>query len=265
PYYYRHSNFQNWFTKENTDPFTYIGCHYVDQVYFITGLRPIEVAVRGVEGKFPNGNAGYLWASGQVVFENGAILHVLTGLGYPDRGAGTNDQGICMFCEGPDCGALIKHDDQFRGVSYGYIDDDRGAHFRFINPDYFRLVPWGGEGLRPVGYGYESIEASVQAAVRIEQATRDLAPDEVLAQRQAMLAQIDQQGLIATPANSMINELTTEAARLSIQRDGLPVRIEYEPSPRIHPRCGEGADGRRQQEKINHRGTETQRNIEGRG
>ena len=38
PYYYRHSNFQNWFTKENSDPFTYIGCHYVDLVYFITGL-----------------------------------------------------------------------------------------------------------------------------------------------------------------------------------------------------------------------------------
>src|SRR5690606_33760785 len=40
PYYYRRSNFQNWFTKEQADPFTYVGCHYVDQVYFITGLRP---------------------------------------------------------------------------------------------------------------------------------------------------------------------------------------------------------------------------------
>ena len=100
PYYYRHSNFQNWFTKENSDPFTYIGCHYVDLVYFITGLRPVEVSVRGVEGKFPNGNAGYLWSLGQVVWENGAILSVLNGLGYPDEGPGTNDQGLCMFCEG---------------------------------------------------------------------------------------------------------------------------------------------------------------------
>ncbi|HOL50283.1 MAG TPA: Gfo/Idh/MocA family oxidoreductase, partial [bacterium] len=36
PYYYRHSNFQNWFTVDRTDPFVYIGCHYVDLVYFIT-------------------------------------------------------------------------------------------------------------------------------------------------------------------------------------------------------------------------------------
>ena len=28
PYYYRHSNFQNWFTVENSDMFTYVGCHY---------------------------------------------------------------------------------------------------------------------------------------------------------------------------------------------------------------------------------------------
>ena len=102
PYYYRHSNFQNWFTKENSDPFTYIGCHYVDLVYFITGLRPVEVSVRGVEGAFPNGKIGYLWSAGQVVWENGAILSVVNGLGYPDEGAGTNDQALCMFCEGVD-------------------------------------------------------------------------------------------------------------------------------------------------------------------
>ena len=31
-WYYRHSNFQNWMTTENSDAFTYIGCHYVDLV-----------------------------------------------------------------------------------------------------------------------------------------------------------------------------------------------------------------------------------------
>jgi D-galacturonate reductase len=36
-WYYRHSNFQNWFTTDATDAFTYIGCHYVDLVHFITG------------------------------------------------------------------------------------------------------------------------------------------------------------------------------------------------------------------------------------
>ncbi len=235
PYYYRHSNFQNWFTKENSDPFTYIGCHYVDLVYFITGLRPVEVSVRGVEGTFPNGKPGYLWSTGQVVWENGAVLNVVNGLGYPDEGPGTNDQGLCMFCEGTDRGSLIRHDDQFRGVSHGYVDRQAGAAFRFINPDYFRLVPWQGDGLKPVGYGYDSVEGIVEAAVRVRAAGSGLDAGD-LAKRQAVLAEIDHRGILATPANSFINELVVEAARMSILNDGRHVAIDYEPAPSVRLR-----------------------------
>lgn len=236
PYYYRHSNFQNWFTKENSDPFTYIGCHYVDLVYFITGLRPVEVSVRGVEGKFPNGNVGYLWSLGQVVWENGAILSLLNGLGYPDEGAGTNDQGMCLFCEGNDCGGMIRHDDQFRGVSHGYVDRTSGAAFRFVSPDYFRLVAWEGEGLKPVGYGYDSVEANVASALRVNIAAAGLEGDAALIARQKVLHEIDQRGIIATPANSYINELVTEATRMSILEDGRHVEIDYRGTPSVRMR-----------------------------
>jgi D-galacturonate reductase len=235
PYCYRHSNFQNWFTKDKSDPFTYVGCHYVDLVHFITGLRPVEVSVRGVEGAFPNGNLGYLWAQGRVVWENGALLSVTNGLGYPDEAGGTNDQGLAMYCEGEHCAAILKHDDQFRGVQHGYIDRLAGARFRFISPDYFRLVPWEGEGLKPVGYGFESIEALVRAARRVNSAAGGRRSESALAARQNVLTEIDQCGLLATPGNSWINELVTEAARLSLARDGQPVGIEHEPAPRLRP------------------------------
>ncbi len=233
PYYYRHSNFQNWFTKENSDPFTYVGCHYVDQVYFITGLRPVEVSVRGVEGRFPNGNLGYLWAAGRVVWENGAVLSVTDGLGYPDQAAGTNDQCLVMYCEGDDCGAIIEHNDQFRGVSHGYVDRQSGAAFRYVSPDYFRLVPWEGEGLKPVGYGFESIESIVLGAHRVNGAADGCTGDQALAARKQALEATDARGLLATPANSYINELVTEAARLSIARDGHPAVIQYDPAPTV--------------------------------
>ena len=228
PWYYRHSNFQNWFTRENTDPFTYIGCHYVDLVWFITGLRPVEVSVRGVEGTFPNGNVGFLWAHGRVAWENGAVLGVLTGLGYPDEGAGTNDQGMVLYGEGADCGTIIDHNDQFRGCSYGYSDKNSGAAFRFINPDYFRLVPYQGPGLKPVGYGFESIEANVQAAVRVRDAGEDLE------KRRGIIREIDEKGIVATPANSSINELTTEAVRMSILNGGKPAAIDWTGNPSVN-------------------------------
>ncbi|MFC1597510.1 Gfo/Idh/MocA family protein [Planctomycetota bacterium] len=236
PYYYRHSNFQNWFTKENSDPFTYVGCHYVDLVYFITGLKPVEVSVRGVEGTFPNGNVGYMWAAGQVVWENGAVMSVSDGLGYPDDAAGSNDQCLVMYCEGDDCGAILKHDDQFRGVRHGYVDLQAGAKFRFVSPDYFRMVPWDGEGLKPVGYGFESIEAITLSAIHVNQAAAGLTVAEALTARQKLLEEIDARGILATPANSFINELVTEAARLSIAREGEPVVIEYSEPPRVRLR-----------------------------
>ncbi len=59
-YHFRLSNFQNWFTCNRTEPLTYIGCHYVDPVHLITGLKPVGVSVHGVKGRLPNGNEAYL-------------------------------------------------------------------------------------------------------------------------------------------------------------------------------------------------------------
>jgi len=227
PYYYRRSNFQNWFTVDRTDPFTYIGCHYVDLVYFITGLRPVEVSVRGVRGRFPNGNEGFLWSHGAVRWENGALLSVVNGLGYPDLAAGSNDQGLVMYCEGEGRTGMIRHDDHDRGVGLAYLDGSGpgGSHFNYVSPDYLRLVPWDGPGFRPVGYGYESVEASILTMARIEAAVRGMDPGRSLAERRRLLAEVDERGIIATPANSSINELVVEAARKSILADGVAARL----------------------------------------
>ncbi|MCX7032116.1 MAG: Gfo/Idh/MocA family oxidoreductase [Spirochaetes bacterium] len=227
PYYYRNSNFQNWFTVDRTDPFTYIGCHYVDLVYFITGLQPVEVSVRGVRGRFPNGNEGFLWSHGTVRWENGALLSVVNGLGYPDLAAGSNDQGLVMYCEGDGRTGMIRHDDHDRGVSLAYLDGSGpgGSHFNYVSPDYLRLVPWEGPGFRPVGYGYDSVEASILTMARIEGAVRGMDPGRSLAERRRMLAEVDERGILATPANSSVNELVVEAARKSILADGAAVRI----------------------------------------
>ncbi|HPP66801.1 MAG TPA: Gfo/Idh/MocA family oxidoreductase, partial [bacterium] len=230
PYYYRYSNFQNWFTIDRTDPFVYIGCHYIDLVYFITGLKPIEVSVEGVRGKFPNGNEGFLWSDARVRFENKAILSVTNGLGYPDAGAGSNDQGLVMYCEGNGKTGMIKHDDQYRGVAYCYLENigPGGSAYNYVNPDFFRFVPWEGEGYKPVGYGVDSVSAIIGSIKYIEDTCGDN-----LQQRRNAIEEINKKGIIATPANSFINELVVEAGRLSILNDGRPVKIPYEPTPHI--------------------------------
>ena len=227
PYYYRFSNFQNWFTCAHTDPFTYIGCHYVDLVYFITGLKPVEVSVQGVKGKFPNGNEAYLWSHGRVTWENGALLSVVNGLGYPDAAAGSNDQGLIMYCEGQGQTGLIFHDDHNRGVAYSYLEGigPGGSKYNYVSPDFFRFVPWEGPGYKPIGYGYESVAGITESVQRMAKETAGLAPGAALERRRQFLREVDARGLIATPANSSINELVVEAARKSIVQGAAPVRI----------------------------------------
>jgi hypothetical protein len=235
PYYYRHSNFQNWFTCDQTDPFVYVGCHYVDLVYFITGLKPVALSVSGVKGRFPNGKEGYFWANGRVRFENGALLTVTDGLGYPDAAAGSNDQGLLMYCEGKNACGMIQHNDQDRGVRHSYLENIGcgGSKYNYVSPDFYRLVPWEGPGFKPVGYGYDSIAANLDAMGRIETETADLPEKRAIVRRRKLVAEIDRQGLLATPANSYINELVVEAARLSIVNDGAWTDIRYRPSPQV--------------------------------
>jgi len=236
PYYYRNSNFQNWCTCENTDMFTYVGCHYVDQVHFITGLMPRSVSVYGIADKYPNGREGYLWTDARVIWENDACLHVTNVMGYPDEGPGGNFQGLRMYCAGKDCAGMLVHNDQFRGIEHCYVrrgNEPGDTYYAQPSPDYFRYVDLGGPGLTPVGYGYRSIEYIVKNIIRCQDAASSANDKEALAQRQKMIKQFDQDGIMATPANSSFNELVIEAGRLSILNGGREVEISYHPNPTV--------------------------------
>jgi hypothetical protein len=140
-----------------------------------------------------------------------------------------------MFCEGRGKNGMIKHNDQFRGVSHSYLEGrgPGGTAFNYVNPDFYRLVPWHGEGYMPVGYGFDSIAAIIGAIHRIENEVGGLEEDVSLKRRRQRIREADEKGLIATPGNSSINELVVEAARLSIQADGRAVRILYGKHPHV--------------------------------
>ena len=223
-WYYRDSNFQNWCTCENSDMFTYVGCHYVDLVAFITGLRPTAVSVYGIRDKYPNGRDGFLWTDARILWENGAALSVANAIGYPNAGAGGNTQGLVMWCQGPNDAALVFHSDQFRGVKHSYTEaggDPGDTIYAEPNPDYFQLLDQGGGRLVPVGYGHRSVEFIVRSCRTVSEAGTPAA-------RKKLVAQFDAEGILATPANSSYNELVIEAGRKSILAGGREVVIDYE-------------------------------------
>jgi D-galacturonate reductase len=231
-WWYRDSNFMNWCTTDQTDFFVYIGCHYVDLVAFITGLKPVAVSVHGIEDSFPNGNIGYLYTDARVIWENGAVLNVQNGIAYPNQAVAGNDQGMKLYTkdEATGIGGFIQHVDNYRGVAYCAIaagDDPGDTAHHLVNPDYFQMIERGdGPGLRPVGYGYRAIEQLVDTATRV-------ASERDLAARQDLLLEIDEAGWHATPANSFYNEMVVEAGRKSILNGGRRVDITYGEDPGV--------------------------------
>ena len=229
-WWYRDSNFQNWCTTDETDFFTYIGCHYVDLVAFITGLKPVAVSVHGIEDSFPNGNVGYLYTDARVIWENGAVLNVQNGIAYPNQATAGNDQGMRLYTKDDDTGVggFIDHSDNIRGADYCAIrpgaDVGDNAHHQ-VNPDYFQMLERSdGDGLRPVGYGFRAIEQLVDSARTVIAAGGE---------RGEVLKSIDNDGWHATPANSSYNELVVEAGRLSILNGGRRVNLTYDPQPGV--------------------------------
>ena len=237
-WHYRSSNFQNWFTCEETDSFVYIGCHYVDLVHFITGLNPTAVSVYGVKDRFPNGNEGYLWTDARVIWENGAALNVQNSLSFPDAAPGPNMQGMTLYFSGRGNGAWLDHSDQYRGLKYSFtekLDAPGGTQHIEPSPDYFMYQDLGGPGLVPWGYGVRSVDFLVSEALRIERETASLPVDEALVARRRLIGEIEQQSIVATPANSRYNELVCQAGRLSILNGGRQAEISYD-SPGVRLR-----------------------------
>ncbi len=229
PYYYRDSNFQNWCTCENSDMFTYVGCHYVDLIAFITGLRPVSVSVYGIVDKYPNGREGFLWTDGRVIWENGASLSVVDAIGYPNAAAGGNAQGLAMWCQGDNDATLLVHCDQYRGVKHSYNstgNEPGDTIYAEPNPDYFQLIDLGGGGLTPVGYGHRSAEYIIRAC-------RQAGMIDDISERRKLVKRFDDEGIMATPANSSYNELVVQAARKSILAGGREVLINYDDEPAV--------------------------------
>lgn len=219
-WYYRHSNFQNWMTAESSDAFTYIGCHYVDLTHFITGLLPASVSVYGLKDRFPNGSEGYLWTDARVLWNNGACLNVQNSLGYPEDGPGSNMQHLALYCSKGDKGAMLRHSDQYRGIEYAYVEKpDASGATAYSEPsaDYFQLLDIGEDHPVPSGYGFKSVEYIVHQCIACE-ASEDKAQ---------FLKRLDDEGILATPANSRFNEAVVEAGRESILNGGREVAVRY--------------------------------------
>jgi D-galacturonate reductase len=143
---------------------------------------------------------------------------------------------MMLFFNGEKDGGYLEHIDSMRGVKHSFIvkgNQPGDSYYNETNPDYFQMVNVGGKGLKPVGYGFRSIEFILNAMTRVNDETKGLGAKDKIKKSQDLLRQYDEDGVMATPKNSAYNELVMEAGRLSITHGGRDAVIEYGKAPKV--------------------------------
>jgi predicted dehydrogenase len=149
--------FQNWASQTNI--FQYLGVHYVDLIYFLTGMTPVRVSAVGTRGVL-DGHGIKTWDSihATIVWRQGAandemVTQLAIGWVDPPATSALSDQRFLLVgSEG-----RMDLDQKDRGVTLVTADGGIEA----LNP-YFSMILDDANGAAAFqGYGYKSIERYV--------------------------------------------------------------------------------------------------------
>jgi len=145
--------FRGW--TEDTNVFQYLGVHYVDQIYFMTGFQPSKVSAIGSWGilkekeklnAFDAVNASILWKKSNKTF----ISRFSTNWIDPNTSSALSDQKFKII----GTKGRIEIDQKYRGLEV--ISENDGVEI--INP-YFSDILYDASGKNQFsGYGFKSIK-----------------------------------------------------------------------------------------------------------
>jgi len=216
--------FKDW--CEKSSPFEYVGVHYVDAYYFITGLRPRRVIAFGQKKFLPSkGKNAFDAVQATIEWEDDSILFIQTSWVSPDSDTAWANQG--MELRGTKGEYFSHHKDR----NTYFVTDDYG--FEHYNPNFFKPYDdWNEPGrMQYVGYGYDSIVLGLDDIRRIHQATVGLPEQQALAKRQAMIAALED--IRPLPNQALIGTAVNEAVRLSIDNNSRWVAFDEKMYPRV--------------------------------
>jgi len=211
---------------EESSPFEYIGVHYVDAYYFITGLVPRRVLALGQKKFLPqHGKDAYDAIQAVIEWEDGSALWVQTSWVNSEHNSALTNQGL-----------------QLLGTEGEYWADHKDRHLHFVtqargfehyNPNFFKeYLDWDNpDEVQYVGYGYDSIVQGLDDVRRILQATEGKSADEALNIRKQMLAQFEKTR--ALPNQALIGTAVNEAVRLSLAHGSAWVVFDEQMYPRL--------------------------------
>ncbi len=209
--------FKDW--CEKSSPFEYIGVHYADAYYFITGLKPKRLVAFGQKKYLPTkGKDAYDAVQAVIEWEDGSVLFVQTSWVNNPKNSAVANQGMQLL------GTLGEYWADHKDRNTHFVTDEKG--FEEYNPNFFKQYDsWDFPGEDDyVGYGYDSIVQGINDIRRILAATAGMSEKEALAVRRGMIREMGQtRGL---PEQALIGVAINNAVRISADAGGKFVKFD---------------------------------------
>ncbi len=212
---------------EHSSPFEYIGVHYVDAYYYITGLVPKRVAAFGQKKFLPSqGSNAYDAVQAVIEWSDRSALWIQTSWVCANSNSAMTNQGLQVSGTKGEYWA----DHKFRNLHI--LTDSDG--FQQINPNFFKHYDsWERDGEEEfVGYGYESIARWLHDIQELHAATDGMGEAEAFAYRKQQLATWEA-GQRPLPRQALIGVAVNEAVRLSLANDSAYVTFDESWYPRL--------------------------------
>jgi len=207
-----------WFSKwcDKSSSFEYIGVHYVDTFYFITGLKPVRVIGFGQRKFLPAyGKNAYDAVQGIITWENGATFYIQTSWILPEGNPNLTNQGFQITCtEGE-----FRADNADRNSNF--VTTEKG--FERFNPHFFKpFIDWNNPGkTKWKGYGGNSIIQAIDDCLNIFETTGNMSEEKAKKTREEMISKLEKTRPL--PSQSLIGTAVIEAVKLSLLNRSFPV------------------------------------------
>lgn len=211
PKYMALEAFKLW--AEKSSPFEYIGVHYADAYYFITGLKPKRLVAFGQKKFLPTrGMNAYDAVQATIEWEDNSVFFIQTSWVNNEKNSTMTNQGMQLL------GTMGEYWSDHKDRNTHFVSDLNG--YEDYNPNFFKQYDsWDFPGEDDnVGYGYDSIAQGINDVRRINLATAGMTKEEALIKRRQLLREMEQtRGL---PRQALIGVAINNAVRMSADAGG---------------------------------------------
>ena len=211
---------------EQSSSFEYVGVHYVDAYYFITGLTPRRLVAFGQKKLLPrHGKDAYDAVQATIEWCDGSVLFIQTSWVNSEHNSALTNQGLMLL--GTEGEYWADHKDR----NLHFVTQAGG--FEHYNPNFFKgYDSWDRPGqVDWVGYGYDSIVQGLDDIRAIERAGDGMGEAEALRLRRQMIARLEQSRPL--PNQALIGTAVNEAVRLSLDNGGHFVTFDADMRPAL--------------------------------